>query len=240
MPSGDKHREALNAFTERLLGSPLHSRIMKIVLFGSRAKGLAREDSDMDILIVTNNGNDLSDLIADLAFEIQMDYHVGIEPVTVPLDDLFPLRSYFLSNTLHHGQEVYAVPNEKLKQEERRNLVNLADEYLMGADHAAEHEYWRLAVDAAYNAAELAVKSLILKLDDDLPGSHGGLVGRFGELYIKTGMYEKGLGRKLNRALERRNQARYKYQAVIKQDDARAVIELAQTLKELAEDALSA
>ncbi len=28
---------------------------------------------------------------------------------------------------------------------------------------------------------------------DDLPGSHGGLVGRFGELYIKTGTYEKEL-----------------------------------------------
>lgn len=88
-------------------------------------------------------------------------------------------------------------------------------------------------MDAAYNAAELAVKSLVLKLD--VPGSHGGLVGRFGELYIKTGIYEKALGRQLNHALERHNQARYRYQAVIKRGDAQAVIELARTLKELAE-----
>jgi len=239
MPAEDKYKAALNAFKERLLGSPLRDRVMKLVLFGSHAKGSAREESDLDILIVTNNGSELFDLIADLAFEIQMDYQVGVEPVTISLDELFPLRSYFLSNTLRYGQEVYAVSKEALKTEERRNLVNLADEYLTGAEHAAEHEYWRLAVDAAYNAAELAVKSLILKLDDDLPGSHGGLVGRFGELYIKTGVYEKVLGRNLNRALERRNQARYKYQTMIKNDDADAVIGLAKTLKELAEQELS-
>jgi uncharacterized protein (UPF0332 family) len=135
---------------------------------------------------------------------------------------------------------VYAVSNEALKTEERRNLINLADEYLDGAEHAANSEYWRLAVDAAYNAVELAVKSLLLKLESELPATHGGLVGRFGELFIKTRVYEKVLGRRLNQALERRNHARYKYQAIVRRDDAEAVIELARTLIDLAEKDLSA
>lgn len=240
MPSENIYRLAVDAFKQRLLTSPLGGRVMKIVLFGSRAKGTAREDSDLDVLVVTSNGAELSDLIAELAFEIQMEFQVGIEPVTISLDDLFPLQSYFVSNTLRSGQEVYTVPDEALKKEERRNLINLADEYLTGAEHAAENEFWRLAVDAAYNAAELAIKSLILKFDDDLPASHGGLVGRFGEMYVKTGLYEKVLGRKLNQALERRNQARYKYQSIIKSDDAETVITLAKSLKELAEKELSA
>jgi len=199
---------------------------MKIIMFGSRAKGTARAESDLDVLIIVNNGRELTDWIADAAFEIQMGYRVSLEPIIAALDELFPLRSYFLSNMLRYG-------------EERRNLVNLADEYLAGAEHAAECEYWRLAIDVAYNAAELAIKSLLLKFDDDLPDPHGGVVGRFGELYIKTRWCEKTLGRRLNQALERRNHARYKYQALIKREDAETVMELAKSLLELAEKELS-
>ncbi|MDA2936743.1 HEPN domain-containing protein [Acidobacteria bacterium AH-259-A15] len=234
MRSADPYQPAVKAFKQELLNSPLGNRIMKIILFGSWAKGTAQEESDLDILVVANAGDGLSELIADLALEIQMEYQIGIEPVTISLDELFPLQSYFLFNTMSYGQEVYAVSGETLKTEERKNLLNLADEYLTGAEHAAEHEYWRLAVDAAYNAAEPAVKSLILKLNDDLAGSHGGLVGRFGELYIKTGLYERALGRRLNQVLQLRNQARYKYQAAIKQDDAEGAIRLAKALIELA------
>lgn len=168
-------RAALSAFTERLVSSPLGKQVMKIVLFGSHAKGTARQYSDLDVLIVANNGQELSDLIADLAFEIQMEYQVGLEPITISLDDLFPVRSYFVFNALRHGREVYAVAHEELKKEERKNLIALAEEYLTAAEHAAASGYWRLAVDAAYNAAELALKSLILKRDDDFPGSRGGL-----------------------------------------------------------------
>ena len=75
-------------------------------------------------------------------------------------------------------------------------------------------------------------------MDDDLPGSHGGLVGRFGELYIKTGLCEKALGRNLNRAMEKRNHARYKYSAEINQNDVKETIELAEKLKSLAESEL--
>ena len=85
----------------------------------------------------------------------------------------------------------------------------------------------------------MAVKSLILKFDDDLPGSHGGVGGRFGELYIMTGVYEKTLGRELNQALEKRNLARYRYHAAITHADAESVMKLARMLKDLAEKELS-
>ena len=198
----------------------------------------ALRDFGPGILLTSHIMADVED-VADLAFDIQMEYRVGIEPLTASVEELFPLRSYFLFNIMRYGEEVYAVPNETLKEAERRNLINLADEYLIGAEQAARNGCWRLAVDAAYNAAELAVKSLILKFDDDLPGSHGGLVGRFGELYIKTGVYEKTLGRELNQALEKRNQARYRYHAAITHADAESVMKLARMLKDLAEKELS-
>lgn len=234
----DKHRHALEAFKERLLGSSLRDRIARIVVFGSFVKGVVREDSDLDILVVTNDGDELSDFIADVTLEIQMRHKIGIEPVVVSIDEFFPVRSYFLSNVMRHGWEIYSMPPESLKEEERRNLIRLAEEYLSGARDAAKNEHWRLALDAAYNAAELAVKSLILKFDDDLPASHGGLIGRFSELYVQGGRCEKGLESRLNRALEKRSQARYSSRALVGDQEAGAVMELAALLKELAEQEL--
>lgn len=237
-PDREKYLLALSAFKERLLASPGRDRIARIVAFGSVVKGTIREYSDLDVLIVTTDGRELSDLIADITLEVQMRHKVGIEPIFASIDEFFPLRSYFLFNILRYGWEIYHMPPEALKKEERRNLIHLADEYLSGARDAAEREHWRVGLDAAYNAAELMVKSLILKFDDDLPSSHGGLIGRFSELYVQQGKCEKLLGRKLNQALERRSQARYSSRALVGREDAVAMIELASVLKQMAEEQL--
>lgn len=207
---------------------------MKIIAFGSRLKGDAHSGSDLDVLVLTSRTNGIAQLISGLAFDIQMNERVGLEPVIASIDELFPLRSYFLFSVIRSGAEVFSVPDSVLKREERKNLVDLAEEYLAGAELAQSNGHWRLATDAAYNAAELATKSLILRYDDELPASPGGLVGRFGELYVKTERLEKEIGRRLNRALLARNQARYKLDARVGKEDAEAALALARELKELA------
>jgi uncharacterized protein (UPF0332 family) len=152
----------------------------------------------------------------------------------VSVDELFPPTSYFLWNVLRYGKEVYSVPTERLKNEERKNLLSLAEEYREGAQMAAENGLWRMTIDAGYNAIELTVKSLILKHEDDLPGSHGGVVGKFGELFVRSGRLDKSLGRRVHQALEKRNRARYQFTASVGKSDADEIIELARTLAELA------
>lgn len=115
----------------------------------------------------------------------------------------------------------------KIKRESCKHLKGLAEEYLEGAANAREEGFFRLAVDAAYNAAELAMKGLILLIEDDLPGSHGGIVGKFGELYVKSGKFERAIGRQLNQSLELRNQARYKFSARIGKEEADSTIKIA-------------
>ncbi len=87
-----------------------------------------------------------------------------------------------------------------------------------------------MAVDAAYNAAELTAKALILSKQDDLPGSHGGVVSVFGQLYVKTKELDKALGRELNTALKLRNMARYKANVLLTKEDAKGVLDLAAKL----------
>ncbi len=224
-----KAKEAMKLFREKLLASKVSPYVLKFVLFGSFAKGQATKESDLDVLILSSNGQAVHDEIARIAFSLQMDNRVPIEPIIEEVDNiLYP--SYFLYNVLSYGKEVFSVEKEKIKQEAQANLLRLAEEYLSGAEEAARNSRFRLAIDAAYNAAELAVKALLLRKIDDLPGSHGGIVGRFGELFVKTKELEEDLGRRLNLALELRNSARYKYQAVIREEDAQSILDLAQTI----------
>ena len=44
-----------------------------------------------------------------------------------------------------------------------------------------------MALDAVYNACELAVKALILLGGEELARSHGRLIAQFGRLYVETG-----------------------------------------------------
>jgi uncharacterized protein (UPF0332 family) len=211
---------------------------LKIVLFGSHAKGTADGDSDVDLLVIGNTDLDARETIADITLDIQMELGVGLEPIVATVDELFPVTSYFLHNVMRYGTEVYSVSTEEMKNEERRNLLSLSEEYLAAAQGARDGGSYRAAVDLGYNAAELAAKSLILERDDDLPGSHGGLVGRFWTLFIKTGRFDRALGRELNRGLEKRNGARYEYRASIGSEEAEAVLALARRLKDLAEGEL--
>ncbi|MBI5286025.1 MAG: HEPN domain-containing protein [Deltaproteobacteria bacterium] len=228
-------KKAIDSFSEGLIKGPAGKDVLKIILFGSYVKGTAGRDSDIDLLIVTGNGEKVSQALADVTLEVQTRFRLGIEPVIVPVDDIFPVTSYFIYNVLRYGQEVFSVGKEELKLQERKNLVSLAEEYLASAEDALKGGHLRLAIDAAYNAIELYLKSLILREDDDLPGSHGGIIGRFSELYIKRGKWDKAIGREINRALELRNRARYKYQASISKEDAGKTIELAKRIEGLLE-----
>jgi predicted nucleotidyltransferase len=128
---------AIADLRERLLSGPHGRDVLKIVIFGSYAKGTAHHHSDLDILLVLNRVEQIADFLAELSIDFHAAYRVGLEPVIATVDELFPITSYFLRNVLSYGKEVYAVPEEDLKSEERRNLLALAEEYLEGARMAA-------------------------------------------------------------------------------------------------------
>lgn len=217
---------AVKFFKKRLLSKSTSPYIMKIVLFGSSAKGQMRKDSDVDLLIISSNGQMARNDILDTAFELQMEYGVPLEILIEDLDDYIH-PTYFLYNVLSYGKEVFSVDKKTLKKEAEANLLKLAIEYLNGAEELFKSGFFRLSIDAGYNAVELAIKAMLLRKIDDLPGSHGGIVGKFGEVYVKTKKSPAGIGRKLNLMLEMRNSARYKYQAIIKKDDAQELLEFA-------------
>lgn len=127
----------------------------------------------------------------------------------------------------------------ELKIKEISNLLKLAEEYLEGAEDALDSSHLRIAIDAAYNVAELCAKGSLLFEMEELPSSHGGVIGEFGRLYVKTENVPKELGRRLNRGLEVRNKARYDFNADISKERAVELIELAKRMVSLLDGKLA-
>ena len=83
----------------------------KVILFGSQARGDAREDSDWDLLVVLekkgkHNGDDFDNYAYPFT-EIGWDYGVAINPVLFTKEEwdkgkFFP----FYKNVMHEGVEV--------------------------------------------------------------------------------------------------------------------------------------
>jgi uncharacterized protein len=98
---------AIRDFLARI---PADIRLERAVLFGSRARGEHRPDSDADLALILheqgNDGKTLS-LLAGLAWDVFLDTGIMIQPVTIAIEDwLHPddfLRPGILKNVDREG-----------------------------------------------------------------------------------------------------------------------------------------
>ncbi len=82
-------------------------KIDKIILFGSVARGEDTEESDIDILIVSNNHMEIDDEIADEIAWIMYDKNELIS-AHIMSEDIFNKTQHFsfLTNVLSEGVEI--------------------------------------------------------------------------------------------------------------------------------------
>ncbi len=227
-------KDAAKNFTQMLIASEIGKEVIKVVLFGSVVRGEAKEESDIDLLVIASGSLDkVRDTCAEASFQTWLRFQQAVEPLVYCIDSLRFGNSGFLEQVFQRGQEVFSMAeNEKLKKE-ARDYLSLAEHYLESARRNLSEEYVRVAIDAAYNVCELCAKALIFVKAAEIPGSHGGVVNRFGELYVLSGEVPKNFGRNLNRHLELRNRARYDPHAEITPEGAKGVIELAEEMVRL-------
>jgi len=224
----ERKYRAIDDFTRRLLSSEVGGSIAKIVLFGSLRKGRATPDSDIDLLVLTTDSLDeVIEACLESSFETSMETGELVEPMVYPVGALRYPPSYFAYYNLKTGKELYSMDEETLRREESLGYLELAEEYERASRNSLKAGDWRLAVDGAYNAAELCAKGLLILKLEDIPGSHKGVITKFGELFIKTGSLPKEMGRRLNKGLWLRNQARYERHARIGKEEAESMLDLA-------------
>ena len=72
------------------LVNQLGDNIVKIILFGSQANGMAKDDSDYDVLIVLKNDYDYNykKKIIEICYELELEYEIFIDVLLVSLHEL--------------------------------------------------------------------------------------------------------------------------------------------------------
>ena len=79
-------------------------KIIKIILFGSVARGDDTEESDIDILIVSDFWEEIDPIITDVIWDIVLEKQELISVHIMPVERFNTTKNYsFLSNVLEDG-----------------------------------------------------------------------------------------------------------------------------------------
>ncbi len=100
-----KYREAVEEFVRRVL-ERYRDKIDNIILFGSVARGEAKEDSDIDILVVWK-GDEAEGwrAMTGLAFDVLLDVEEYISVKVLELEDL-KAENPFIRNVMKEGVKI--------------------------------------------------------------------------------------------------------------------------------------
>ena len=100
-----KYRKAVDEFVEKVLDK-YSDRIDSIILFGSVARGEAKEESDIDILVIWK-GDEAEGwrAMTGLAFDVLLDEEEYISVKVLGLEDL-KAENPFIKNVLEEGVKI--------------------------------------------------------------------------------------------------------------------------------------
>ena len=104
------YQKAVDEFVRRVRRK-YEDKIDSIILFGSVARGEAKEDSDIDILVVVKKKNvkDMKEIYG-IAFEVSMEYLLDVSPKVYGMNEIsnsLKIGVPFIKEVLKEGVSVY-------------------------------------------------------------------------------------------------------------------------------------
>ena len=122
---------ALKFFVEELK-KRLKDKLVKVILFGSYAKGETNEFSDVDVLVVHSHEDPNRALkeVADAALETALQFDVPLEPIAMTIHE-YSQKSLFTLEVNRSGIIIYSVnPNDEAKELAKEHFTRNAMEIL--------------------------------------------------------------------------------------------------------------
>lgn len=97
--------DILNIINEYVEEIKKHYNVSHVILFGSYAKGDERNDSDIDIAVVSEDFDDLIDIMAEL-MGMTWDIDARIEPHPIRKKDFDEVSDFFIKEVRDTGIRV--------------------------------------------------------------------------------------------------------------------------------------
>ena len=101
-----KEQLALKKF-RAALEKTIGRNLVEVRLFGSKARGDARKDSDIDVLVITATGDwHMCDVIYSIVTDILLEDEISISPKVLnksDYDHLYKIRTPFIKNVIQEG-----------------------------------------------------------------------------------------------------------------------------------------
>jgi uncharacterized protein (UPF0332 family)/predicted nucleotidyltransferase len=229
----ENERAALADYVARLREKfPQHVR--RVVLFGSKARGDADDESDLDLLIVVNQPNeDVNKKMAQERLDVELARNVIFGGVTMTVEE-------FTWNRVHHSPiyrsivseginllgktprrisaraipAIFQPPNRSFQMGENAKLMikirfDDGKEDLAVARKNLQDGFYRAAISRAYYAV-FAISTAILLTMDLVRAKHSGVQSAFHQYFIKERRLEEEYGDIFDKSRTYREGADYK------------------------------
>lgn len=107
---------------------------------------------------------------------------------------------------------------------EIKALIDKANRYIKSAKLLLDDGDYESAVSRIYYAMFFCTEAALLTKNLSF-SSHKGVISAFGEHFIKTGIFDKKLGKELHRAFEKRQLGDYGCTSVIEHNEAELMLQ---------------
>ncbi|MGI6648488.1 MAG: nucleotidyltransferase domain-containing protein [Bacillota bacterium] len=105
-------QKVLNQFVE-YLNQVANNEIIKVILYGSKARGDNRPDSDMDVLILVQDKKRIDrDKIYDFIIDVELEYGIDISLNIYDNDrfnQLASIKAPFVMNVIKEGENLWTI-----------------------------------------------------------------------------------------------------------------------------------
>jgi uncharacterized protein (UPF0332 family)/predicted nucleotidyltransferase len=228
-------------------------RLAAVVLYGSRARGDADQESDVDLMVVLADEFDsTSEQLAtsDLTEDLEDKFGYPLLCTIVATGDDYNRRMLPLFiNVRREGIELWQASQKAIGEgrgeygeatrADVETVMGHARATLREAEFVLRQKFPGVAANRAYYAMFHATTALLLS--EGLAFSkHRGVIAAFDERWINPGRFSATVGRELRRAFKARNIADYSYKEDVSLEDAQSLVASAAAFVAEADRLLSA
>lgn len=236
----EAERAAVGEFCRRVLAA-LPDAVQDIVLYGSKARGDAHPESDVDLLVVLRRDDRAArELVREIAIDILHEREVHVSVIVSSAAELHhqaEIGMPFVRNVAADGLPLVGkvvtvgkgkprVVAEKILEEARKRLTDARVLFARGS--------WKGTISKAYYVMVPAADA-VLAMKRITPRSHVGTGALFRHHFVRTGLVGVKYSRWLGQALDHRIDADYNYEKEFGEADARLALERAEEFLAMAE-----